>query len=145
MRPPVGIRTPPALAAWMCLAMEMGAACGASGSHQAAASSGAREEAIGGGPSQPLEITMSTGAISPDGQPHPGTIHYVDQRNGREWDVNAADSPQTIAWVRVNDVWEPVLRVALAGDAGRAEITKFGRNGAFLETTVMTGRPSRHR
>lgn len=85
---------------------------------------------------------MSNGVVSPDGQRHPGTIHYVNQREGREWDESSADSPQSIAWAWVNDAWEPVLRIVLAGDAGRAEITKFGREGKFLETTMMTRRPS---
>ena len=81
------------------------------------------------------------GATSPTGQPHPGEIVHDDRVDGRTWTRRADEVPQTIAWVRVADVWEPVLRIEITGTAEQRCITKFGVDGKMLETTIQAPPP----
>jgi hypothetical protein len=79
---------------------------------------------------------MTTGEFSPTGEAHPGTIHFVDHRDGSEYDEAAADNPQLIAWTEVEGEWVPVTRVETAGNDAQVETTVFGPDGRFLKTTL---------
>lgn len=76
-------------------------------------------------------------ARSPTGEPHPGEILNVDEVHGKSWSDQASDVPQTIGWVRVGGSWIAVVRIEATGTEGHLRITKFGANGARLETTVQ--------
>ncbi len=80
---------------------------------------------------------MSSGAFSPDGDPHPGEITNDDQVNGRRWTEQASEVSQALAWVQVEEGWLPVVRVLVTGEPGRLRITLFGPEGQFLESTVQ--------
>lgn len=77
-----------------------------------------------------------TGAVSPAGDPHPGQIVYEDHVEQRTWTRAAAEVPPTIAWVKLDGHWKPVVRIEINGAGDRREITKFGPNHEFLETTT---------
>lgn len=79
----------------------------------------------------------ATGASSPDGQRHPGQISHNDQVAGRTWTDPAADAPQSVAWVRKDGKWVPVVKIILSGTGDRREITKYGPEGEILEHTMM--------
>lgn len=83
------------------------------------------------------ESSVSTGATSPSGESHPGEIAFDDKVDGRTYTRKAAEVPVSIAWVEVAGRHEPVLRIEITGTTERREITKFGRDGKFLETTVQ--------
>lgn len=87
------------------------------------------------------EIIQMNGATSPSGEKHPGEILYQDQMDGREWTEKAADVPQSVAWAKLNDVWHPVLRVQMTGIDSMRRITRFGKDGEFLDTTVTAPPP----
>ncbi|HSK00168.1 MAG TPA: hypothetical protein VK932_02960 [Kofleriaceae bacterium] len=76
------------------------------------------------------------GAVSPAGDPHPGQIEYDDRVEDRTWTRSAADVPQAIAWVKVGERWRPVVRFEIVGAGDQREITSFGPNHEFLETTT---------
>ena len=78
-----------------------------------------------------------SGATSPGGDRHPGEILNVDVVAAREWVRRAEDVPQGIAWVDVDGVWQPVVRVEVVEGERRREITRFGPDGAFLDTTLQ--------
>jgi hypothetical protein len=83
-----------------------------------------------------------SGATSPTGENHPGEIVYEDRVEKRTWTRNAADVPPTIAWVEVAERWRPVVRIEIVGAGDQREITKFGPNHEFLEsTTARMGTP----
>lgn len=82
-----------------------------------------------------------SGAVSPAGDKHPGEIVYEDSVDHRKWTERAAEVPQTIAWVKSGEVWKPVVRIELKGSGEAREITTFGPNGEFLETTMMAPPP----
>ena len=86
-----------------------------------------------------------SGEYSPSGDKHPGEISFEDQIDGREWTRPAAEVPQGVAWVQVDGQWRPVLRVVSAGTAEMRSITKFGPEGAFLETTTQARPPAPRR
>ncbi len=75
-------------------------------------------------------------AVSPAGDKHPGEIVYEDRVENRTWTRLATDVPVTMAWVKVDETWKPVVRIEIVGDGDQREITKFGPAGEFLETTV---------
>jgi hypothetical protein len=79
-----------------------------------------------------------SGAISPDGQAHPGDILHDDQVDGRRWTAHAADVPESIAWVEADGVWYPVLRIEITGSRTQRRFTKFGPDDMFLETTIQS-------
>lgn len=83
------------------------------------------------------EPTMST-SVSPAGDRHPGQITYIDHVENRTWTEPATSVPTTLAWVKVQDHWKPVVQIEINGAADRREITKFGVNHEFLETTTAT-------
>lgn len=76
------------------------------------------------------------GATSPAGDPHPGQIEYDDRVEGRTWTRSAAEVSQSMAWVKVGERWRPVVRFEIVGAGDRREITSFGPNHEFLETTM---------
>lgn len=82
-------------------------------------------------------------AQSPSGEPHPGEIVNVDHIDGRTWTSQASEVPQTIGWVQVGDVWEAVVRIEITGAPGQRRITKLGRDGKMLESTVQAPPPRR--
>jgi hypothetical protein len=77
-----------------------------------------------------------TGATSPTGEAHPGTIEYDDRVEGRHWTRTAAEVPVSIAWVEADGVWKPVVRIEISGEGKRREIAKFGSDRALLEITT---------
>ncbi len=84
----------------------------------------------------------ANGATSPAGDRHPGEILNVELVGGREWTRRAEDVPQGIAWVEVDGVWQPVVRVEVVEGERRREITRFGPDGMFLDTTMQIASPS---
>lgn len=99
---------------------------------------GARADAA---PAAPQEGAVVNGSVSPDGHPHPGTIRHVDRIRDKEWTEPAADVPQSIAWVQVGASWRAVVRIEVAGDDARRCITRFGEDGAMLDTTYQIAQP----
>ncbi len=83
-------------------------------------------------------------ATSPAGDKHPGEILYDDQVDGRQWTRQATEVPQTIAWVEMDGTWEAVIRIEITGTPGQRRISKFGKDGAFLESTVQSPPPPAH-
>lgn len=106
-----------------------GCAChGRSGADQGlAAEASGRESA---------QETAMNGAISPDGEAHPGTILYQDRIEGTEEARPANASPQSVAWVRISGTWVAVTRVESTGTRERRRITRFGGDGQMLDSTV---------
>ena len=84
-----------------------------------------------------------SGATSPAGDRHPGEIAYEDMIESRKWTRDAAEVPQTVAWVRDGESWAPVMRIVSSGVPGRRRIDKFGADGALLESTVQAPPPNR--
>jgi hypothetical protein len=88
------------------------------------------------------EEAQMSGAVSPDGDKHPGEIVHDDKVDGRVWTRKAAEVPVSIAWVKVDGKWKAVTRIEITGSAERREMTKFGAKGEFLETTVAQMSPA---
>jgi hypothetical protein len=85
-----------------------------------------------------------TGAWSPNGRRHPGTIVCEDKVNGRIWTQRASEVPRRRAWVKSEGKWFPVVKVVITGAANLREITYFGPDDRFLETTTgFISSPSR--
>ena len=80
-------------------------------------------------------------ATSPSGDNHPGEILFEDKIEGRQWSKQAAEVPQTIAWVNVNGVWQPVTRIEITGTVQQRRISKFGKDGTLLESTIQAPPP----
>jgi hypothetical protein len=79
------------------------------------------------------------GATSPAGDQHPGEILHEDKVAGRVWTERADHVPQEIAWVQgETGAWIPVVKIRTTGTADRREITLYGPNDQFLETTVQS-------
>jgi len=83
------------------------------------------------------EVVEVSGIHSPSGTQHPGEILFDDRVDSRQWIRQAADVPQTIAWVEVNGVWQPVVRVEITGTAQQRRISKFAKDGTLLESTIQ--------
>ena len=66
-----------------------------------------------------------------------------DKVEGRSWTKRAEEVPPTIAWVKVEQTWVPVVRIEITGTAERREITKFGPDGRVLERTIQAPRSER--
>jgi hypothetical protein len=110
-----------AAAVWIAAGL---AGCTGGGGHRDPQGTPAREEA------------SMTGAVSPTGDKHPGQIVYEDRVEHRTWTKTAAEVPTTIAWVKVDEHWKAVVRIEIDGAGDQREITKFGANHEFLETTT---------
>ncbi|HEX7839851.1 MAG TPA: hypothetical protein VF469_20385 [Kofleriaceae bacterium] len=108
------------------------AAC-ASSARQEPPINAARAQTQAGSEKQPM-----TGVVSPAGNKHPGQIVYDDRVEHRTWTENAASVPPTMAWVKVHDQWKPVVRIEITGAGDTREMTSFGPNHEFLETTTAT-------
>lgn len=87
-------------------------------------------------PPNPKEVPMSE-SRSPSGDIHPGEITFDDQTTGKKWTESAADKPETLVWVDVGDSWEAVTLIVITGEPGHRRITKFGKDGEMLETTIQ--------
>jgi hypothetical protein len=87
------------------------------------------------------EANQMTGKTSPSGVIHPGQILFEDRVDNRQWTKQADEVPQGIAWVNVESVWKPVIRIEITGTVQKRSITKYGENGEFLETTIQSPRP----
>ena len=83
------------------------------------------------------ETPMTETTSQPNEPKHPGEIVHDDKVDGRTWTVKASEVPETIAWVDVNGVREPVVRIEITGTREQRRITKFGRDGQMLETTIQ--------
>jgi len=83
----------------------------------------------------------SSGALSPSGAKHPGSIFNDDKVHGRTFTQKAADVPQSIAWVEVDGTWRAVVRIVVTGVADRLEITQYAADGTRLKATYQA--PSR--
>ncbi len=81
-------------------------------------------------------------SLSPSGEPHPGEIVNHDAIDGRTWTSPASEVPQTIGWVRIGETWEAVVRIEISGTPELRRISKLGRDGALLESTVQAPPPS---
>ncbi|PKN57417.1 MAG: hypothetical protein CVU56_11185 [Deltaproteobacteria bacterium HGW-Deltaproteobacteria-14] len=92
----------------------------------------------GAAPGQGAAMTTPANAsTSPDGEPHPGAIVHDDKVDGRVWTRLASEVPSGIGWVRVGDSWRPVVRIEITGTPAQRRMTKFGADGAMLESTVQ--------
>jgi hypothetical protein len=89
----------------------------------------------------PTEVNKMTGTTSPSGATHPGQILFEDRVDDRQWTKQANEVPQTIAWVNVEGVWLPVIRIEITGTVDKRRITKYGQDGEFLETTIQSPPP----
>ena len=87
------------------------------------------------------EVIEMSDATSPSGDNHPGEILFEDKIEGRQWSKQAAEVPQTIAWVNVNGVWQPVTRIEITGTVQQRRISKFGKDGTLLESTIQAPPP----
>ena len=87
------------------------------------------------------ETPMIEAANQPNEPTHPGEIVHDDKVDGRTWTVKASEVPDTIAWVDVNGVREPVVRIEITGTREQRRITKFGRDGQMLESTIQAPPP----
>lgn len=87
------------------------------------------------------EDPMTETASQPNEATHPGEIVHDDKVDGRSWTVKASEVPETIAWVTVNGVREPVVRIEITGTREQRRFTKFGRDGQMLETTIQAPPP----
>lgn len=96
-----------------------------------------RPEAPASQPPPAREAKAVNGSISPAGDKHPGEIVHDDKVDKRVWTKRAEEVPPTIAWVRSDGKWIPVVRIEITGTRERREIAKFGAGGLFLETTVQ--------
>jgi len=76
------------------------------------------------------------GAMSPAGDKHPRQIVYDDHVEHKTWTRSATEVPAEIAWVKVHEHWKPVVRIEIDGAGEQREITTFGPNHEFLETTT---------
>ncbi len=85
--------------------------------------------------------TAKNAAFSPAGEPHPGVIVHDDKVDGRTWTRSASEVPPTIGWVHVGERWVPVTRIEITGTATQRRFTKFGADGAMLETTIQMPPP----
>lgn len=91
-----------------------------------------------------MNPTPETGATSPSGQPHPGTIVTDDKIRGTQKEQPASEVPPTIAWVQgETGDWTAVTRIEVTGTLQRMRITKFGADGTMLTTTTMSPPPPR--
>ena len=82
------------------------------------------------------------GATSPSGGRHPGQVVFDDKVEGTSKSTPAADLPQTIAWAEdERGEWVPVARIETTGTKSRREITRFGADGSFLDSTVQAPPP----
>lgn len=97
------------------------------------------EPAAAGGETH--EEQAMNGATSPDGAAHPGKILFQDRVTGTEEERDASAVPQTVGWARVDDAWVAVTRVESTGVEGRRRITRFGADGAMLDSTIQAPPP----
>lgn len=82
-------------------------------------------------------------ALSPAGDRHPGEILFEDKVENRTYSERATDVPVTIAWVKLEARWVPVVNIVITGAGQMREITNFGPNGQILNRTIATiGPPS---
>jgi hypothetical protein len=77
-----------------------------------------------------------TGAVSPTGEQHPGTIVNEDTVGGTTRAHRASDVPQSIAWVKVHDRWIAVTRIVAVGTTARREIHQYAADGSLLQSTL---------
>jgi len=89
------------------------------------------------------EIIKMSDATSPSGDKHPGEILFEDKIEGRQWSKQATEVPETIAWVNVQGVWQPVQRIEITGTVQQRRISKFGKDGTLLESTIQAPPPPR--
>jgi hypothetical protein len=83
------------------------------------------------------------GATSAAGDRHPGEIVHEDKVAGRVWTERAENVPRAIAWARIEDKWVAVVKIRITGTPERREITRFGVDDKFLDTTVQAPPPTR--
>ena len=81
---------------------------------------------------------MTGGSLSPAGDSHPGAISHDDWVSDRHWIADAADVPQGVAWVQVDDAWLPVVSIEVTGEPDRRRITSFGEGRTFLASTIQS-------
>jgi hypothetical protein len=84
-------------------------------------------------------VQMSADSVfSPGGDRQPGEIRHVDKRDGREWTVPVTEVPQSVAWYADGAGSKAVVRVEMSGTDQRHEITRFGEDAQFLDTTTTS-------
>ena len=72
---------------------------------------------------------------------HPGSIRFVDETAATERVESADKVPPSIAFVTVNGVQVPVVKVVFSGSGERREIRSFGADGQLLSTTYARVKP----
>jgi hypothetical protein len=85
-------------------------------------------------------MTQENGTID-----HPGKIFFEDKVDGRTWEETIDKVPSTMAWVNVEGVAHAVVHIVITGSPERRCITKFGKEGEFLETSIQSPPPHRMR
>ena len=86
--------------------------------------------------------SAESGLLSPGGDRHPGEIVNEDRITGRTWTEKVSEVPQGIAWVSLHGKWVPVVRITMTGTAAHMEITAYGPDGAWLQSTVSAPQPA---
>ncbi len=82
------------------------------------------------------------GALSPDGDQHPGEIVFENLVENRTHSEPATEVPVGIAWVKLAGRWVPVVKIIITGAGRIREMTSFGPDGQFLSRTVGTMGPA---
>ena len=95
------------------------------------------------GQAPPVEAHGVTGAVSPTGEQHPGTIVNEDTVGKTTRADRASDVPQRIAWVKVRDRWVAVTRIVAVGTTARREIHQYAADGSLLQSTIQAEPPRR--
>jgi hypothetical protein len=84
-----------------------------------------------------------TEAQSPAGDKHPGEIVFEDKVEHSTHTKRATEVPASIAWVQLDAVWVPVVKIVITGAGQTREMTKYGPDDRFLATTTATLGPPR--
>ncbi|CAN5607971.1 hypothetical protein BH11MYX1_BH11MYX1_07740 [soil metagenome] len=77
-------------------------------------------------------------ALSPAGDKHPGEILFEEKVENRAYTKRATEVPVSIAWVKLDAAWVPVVKIVITGSGQIREMTKYGPNDQFLNSTTAT-------
>ncbi len=95
-------------------------------------------------PEAPKEVVVTHSAAAvktPSVEAHPGQIVFLDP-DGSERSKTPDQVPEGIAWVKVGELWEPVVRVVATGAEGKVRhITSYGVDGQQLERVTASPPP----
>ncbi len=77
-------------------------------------------------------------SLSPAGDKHPGEIVFEDKVEHTTKTKRATEVPVSIAWVKVETAWVPVVKIVITGAGQIREMSKYGPNEQFLNSTTAT-------